>query len=213
MLTPAKLLECLQFRYATKKFDTERKISSHDWAVLEQALLLAPSSFGLQPWKFLVIDDPALRAELATKSWGQTQITEASHLVVFTTRTDMTEADVDRYMASLATAQDRPVDSLGGYRSVIAGYAAAMTTEARHAWNVRQTYLALGQFMISAAVLGIDTCPLEGMDPAAYDEVLGLSGSGYATSVACAAGYRSTDDKYASSPKSRFPLEEIIEHR
>ena len=213
MMTPAKLLESLQFRYATKKFDAGRKISPDVWVVLEQALVLAPSSFGLQPWKFLVIDDPALRAELATKSWGQSQVTDASHLVVFTTRTDMTEADVDRYMASLATTQDRSVESLGGYRTVIAGFAAAMTTEARHAWNMRQTYLALGQFMTSAAVLGIDTCPLEGMDPAGYDEVLGLTASGYATSVACAAGYRSAEDKYASSPKSRFPLEEIIEHR
>ena len=88
-----------------------------------------------------------------------------------------------------------------------------MTPEARHAWNMRQTYIALGQFMTSAAVLGIDTCPLEGLEPAGYDAVLGLAGSGYATSVACAVGYRSADDKYATTPKARFPLEEIIEHR
>ena len=80
-------------------------------------------------------------------------------------------------------------------------------------YRMRQTYIALGQFMTSAAVLGIDTCPLEGLEPAGYDEILGLAGSGYATSVACAAGYRSAEDKYASVPKSRFPLEEIIEHR
>ncbi len=212
-MTPAKLLESLQFRYATKKFDADRKIPADIWSVLEQALLLAPSSFGLQPWKFLVIDDPALRAELAKKSWGQSQVTDASHLVVFTTRTDVTEADVDRFMSSLTEIQGRSPESLSGYRNVITGFAANMTPEARHAWNVRQTYIALGQFMASAAVLGIDTCPLEGLEPAGYDEVLGLTGSGYATSVACAAGYRSPEDKYASTPKARFPLAEIIEHR
>lgn len=212
-MTPAKLLESLQFRYATKKFDADRKIPADIWSVLEQALVLAPSSFGLQPWKFLVIDDPALRSELGKKSWGQSQITEASHLVVFTTRTDVTEEDVDRFMGSLAEIQGRSPESLSGYRNVITGFAANMTPQERHAWNMLQTYIALGQFMTSAAVLGIDTCPLEGLERAGYDEVLGLAGSGYATSVACAAGYRSPEDKYASAPKARFPLAEIIEHR
>ncbi|WP_035601086.1 NAD(P)H-dependent oxidoreductase [Haloferula sp. BvORR071] len=212
-MTPEKLIESLQFRYATKKFDAERKIPAEIWAVLEHSLVLTPSSFGLQPWKFLVIDSPEVRADLSKKSWGQSQVTDASHLVVFTTRTDMTEADVDRLMDSLSSIQSRSPESLSGYRNVITGFAAAMTPEARHGWNMRQTYIALGQFMASAAALGIDTCPLEGLEPAGYDQVLGLVGTGYATSVACAVGYRSAEDKYASTPKARFPLEEIIEHR
>ena len=212
-MTPEKLLESLRFRYATKQFDPAKKIPQAEWEVLEHSLVLAPSSFGLQPWKFLVIDSPELRAQLRTKSWGQSQITDASHLVVFTTRTDMDEPHLDRFFASLAVDQNRTPESLEGYRKVVAGFAASMTPEARHAWNMRQTYIALGQFMTSAAVLGIDTCPLEGLEPAGYDEILGLAGSGYATSVACAAGYRSAADKYAAVPKSRFPLEEIIEHR
>jgi nitroreductase len=212
-MTPEKLLESLKFRYATKQFDPTKKIPSEEWKVLEHSLVLTPSSFGLQPWKFLVIDTPELRAELRTKSWGQSQITDASHLVVFTTRTDMNETDLERFFASLSVDQGRSQESLAGYRKVVAGFASAMTPEARHAWNMRQTYIALGQFMTSAAVLGIDTCPLEGLEPAGYDEVLGLAGTGYATSMACAAGYRSAEDKYASVPKSRFPLAEIIEHR
>ncbi len=212
-MTPEKLLESLKFRYATKQFDPAKKIPRAEWEVLEHSLVLTPSSFGLQPWKFLVIDSPELREELRKKSWGQSQITDASHLVVFTTRTDMGEPDLDRFFSSLAVDQGRTPESLAGYRKVVAGFASAMTPEARHAWNMRQTYIALGQFMTSAAVLGIDTCPLEGLEPAGYDDVLGLAGTGYATSMACAAGYRSADDKYASVPKSRFPLEEIIEHR
>jgi nitroreductase len=212
-MTPTHLLESLNFRYATKKFDATRQIPEDAWNVLEQALVLAPSSFGLQPWKFLVINDPALRDRLRKHSWGQAQITEASRLVVFTTRTDMTEPDVDRFMSRLAAVQERDPATLEGYRNIVVSFSAAMNREARHAWNARQTYIALGQFMTAAAVIGIDTCPIEGFDPAGYDVELDLADSGYTTTVVCAAGYRSQDDKYAATPKARFPLEELIEHR
>lgn len=212
-MSPSDLLAALHFRYATKQFDPERKIADETWEVLEQALVLAPSSFGLQPWKFLVIDDPDLRGRLRQHSWNQSQITDAARLVVFTTRTDMTEPDVDRFMHRLAAVQGREPETLEGYRNIVVSFAAAMNRESRHAWNARQTYIALGQLMTAAAMVGVDTCPIEGFDPAGYDEVLELSGSGYATSVACAVGYRSAADKYATTPKARFPLEELIEHR
>lgn len=212
-MSPSELLAALHFRYATKQFDSERKIADETWEVLEQALVLAPSSFGLQPWKFIVINDSDLRTRLRQHSWNQSQITDASRLVVFTTRTDMTEPDVDRFMSRLAAVQDRDPATLEGYRNIVLSFAAAMNREARHAWNSRQTYIALGQFMTAAAMVGVDTCPIEGFDPAGYDEVLELTGSGYTTSVACAAGYRSPADKYAAAPKARFPLEELIEHR
>lgn len=212
-MSPAELLDSLKFRYATKQFDSARQIPDDAWHALEQSLLLAPSSFGLQPWKFLVVNDPELRARLRKKSWNQCQITDASRFVVFTTRTDVTEADVDRFFTALAASQGCEVETLAGYRNVVSGFAAAMTAEARHTWNKHQSYIALGQFMASAAALGIDTCPMEGLDPAAYDEELGLVGTGYLTSFACAAGYRSPEDKYASAPKVRFPLREVVEHR
>ncbi len=212
-MSPATLLESLNFRYATKKFDATRQIPDDAWEVLEQALVLAPSSFGLQPWKFLVIDSADLRGRLKPHSWGQSQITDSSKLIVFTTRTDMTEPDVDRFMNRLAAVQERDPSTLDGYRNVVVSFAAAMNREARHAWNSRQTYIALGQFMTAAAVIGIDTCPIEGFDPAGYDDVLELADSGYTTTVVCAVGYRSSEDKYAATPKARFPLEELIEHR
>lgn len=212
-MSPADLLASLQFRYATKQFDPARPIPADAWEVLEQSLLLAPSSFGLQPWKFLVIDDPALRAQLRECSWNQSQVTDAARLVVFTVRTDLTAEDVDRFIACLAGAQGKAPSDLKAYRDIVLGFATGMDAPARQAWNTRQAYIALGQFMASAASLGIDTCPLEGIDPAGYDRVLGLAGSGYATAVACAAGHRSPDDKYAAMPKARFPLGEILEHR
>jgi nitroreductase len=212
-MSPDDLLDSLKFRYATKQFDATRKIPEAEWAALEQSLVLTPSSFGLQPWKFIVVNDPELRDRLRKRSWNQSQVTDASHFVVFTTRTDLTEDDVDRFFTILAAAQGREVETLAGYRNVVVSFASAMTQESRHAWNVRQAYIALGQFMTVAAMLGIDTCPMEGIEPAGFDEELGLTGTGYAASVACAVGYRSPEDKSAETPKARFPHTEVIEHR
>ena len=212
-MTPDQLLDSLKFRYATKQFDATRKIPEAEWEALEKSLVLTPSSFGLQPWKFVIVKDPELRGRLRKRSWNQSQVTDASHFVVFTTRTDLTEEDVDRFFATLAASQGRDVESFAGYRNVVVSFACAMTQESRHAWNIRQAYIALGQFMTAAAMLGIDTCPMEGMEPAGYDEELGLTGSGYATAVACAVGYRSPEDKYAGAPKARFAHTEVIEHR
>lgn len=212
-MTPSDLLFALQFRYATKQFDSARRIAPEQWQVLEESLRLAPSSFGLQPWKFLVIETPETRSRLQASSWGQSQVVDASHFVVFVTRTDFNDTDLDKWMACLAEAQGKQPADLAGYRGMIAGFASGMTPERLQAWNAHQSYLAMGQFMLAAATLRIDTCPMEGLDPAAYDEILGLSGTGYRTLFACAAGYRSAEDKYAAMPKARYPLSEVIEHR
>src|ERR1700677_1088731 len=116
-----QLIGQLNWRYATKQFDTQRKISAADWETLETALSLSPSSAGLQPWKFLIIDDPAVRAKLQAASYGQAQIVDASHLVVFTARTDMTEADVDKLIDRTAKIRSIPVESLAPYRGMVVG--------------------------------------------------------------------------------------------
>jgi nitroreductase len=211
-LSPDQLLAALRWRYATKSFDSTKKIPATTWEAIEESLVLTPSSFGLQPWKFLVIQDPGVRGNLLGESWRQLQVTEASHYVVLTARTDLDASDIDAWMARMGEVQASPVETLASYRGVIAGFAQAMSHEARHAWNVRQAYIALGQLMASAAVLGVDACPMEGISAAGYDQVLGLAGSGYATVVACALGYRAADDKYAAIPKARFERARIIRH-
>jgi nitroreductase len=212
--TPTSLLDALQWRYATKKFDATKKISAVDWTALEQALILTPSSYGLQPWKFVVVTDPALKAKLRPASWNQSQIEDASHLVVFLAKEDITEADVDGFIARVAEVRGVTPESLSGYKGFMMG---DLVNGARHAvigeWAARQAYIALGNFMTSAALLGIDTCPIEGLEPAKYDEILGLKGTGYSTLAACPAGYRSADDKYASVPKVRFEAADLIDHR
>jgi nitroreductase len=211
-ITTEKLLSSLRWRYATKQFDPSRKIPAAAWDAIEESLVLTPSSFGLQPWKFLVIQDAGVRANLAAESWRQPQVTEASHYVVLTARTDLTAADIDAWIARMAEVQGSTPETVAPLKGMIEGFAQAMSHEARHAWNIRQSYIALGQLMTSAALLGIDACPMEGISPAGYDHLLGLEGSGYATVVACALGYRSADDKYAGIPKARFERSRVISH-
>ncbi len=211
---PGTVLEALQWRYATKMFDATRTIPADLWISLEQSLVLSPSSYGLQPWKFLVIEDPALRSELRPFSWNQSQITDASHLVVFLARRTIDAADLDRLIEATSTIRDQPIEQLAFYRSMmqkdlVDGPRSALIDQ----WSTNQLYIALGTFMTAAALLGVDTCPIEGFSPPDYDRLLGLDASPYRSAVVCAAGYRSTDDKYASLAKIRYSAAELIEHR
>ena len=208
------LLQQLSWRYATKKFDPTRRISAADWAVLEEALVLTASSYGLQPWKFIVVTDPALKTKLRAASWNQAQVEDCSHHVVFTAKTDVTEADVDHFISRIAEVRGVTPESLAGYKGFMMG---DLVNGPRHAiigeWAARQTYIAMGNLLTSAALLGVDACPFEGIEPGKYDEILGLAGTGYTTISACPLGYRAEDDKYASAPKVRFAAGQVVEHR
>ena len=208
------LLAQLNWRYATKKFDPAKTISDSDWAALEQALILTPTSYGLQPYKFLILTDPALRARLVPASWGQTQPVDCSHYVVFAARAQNTEADVDRYIVRMAEVRGAAPEALAGFKKVLMGDVVdGPRGQVALEWAARQAYIALGNFMTSAALVGVDTCPMEGFEPAKYDEILGLPAQGVRAVVACAAGYRAADDKYAALPKVRFPASELLDRR
>lgn len=208
-LSPNALIDQLNWRYATKAFDPARKIDPATWSALEETLVLTPSSYGLQPYKFIVVKDPATRAKLRPASWGQSQIEEASHLVVFAIKKDMGEAHIDRYLDRISEVRGVARESLDGYRGMMVGNLVNSPKAAQiDQWSARQAYIALGNFMTAAAMLGVDTCPIEGLDPVQYDAILGLED--YATVCVCVAGYRSEADKYASLPKVRFPESELI---
>lgn len=208
-----QLIEQLTWRYATKQFDPARKIPGQDWAALEEALVLTPSSFGLQPWTFLVIDDPAVRAKLLLASYGQPQVVDASHLVVFATKANYSEADVDAHIQQAAKINGVSVGSLDGLRNMaLRSVVQGMNEIERRNWAVNQTYIALGNLVTSAALLGIDAGPMGGFERARYDEILGLKARGLTASVIAALGYRKDSDKYASAPKVRFPREEVVVH-
>lgn len=210
-VSEAALLGALKWRYATKKFDPTRIIPEHTWRALQDAMVLAPSSFGLQPWRFVWVRDRSVRAKLPAVSWKQTQPVDCSHYVVFAQRKDLSVADVDHFVSRIAGVRGVSLESLEGYRGFILNTQKAATEQGWiNPWCARQVYIALGQAMAAAALLGVDTCAMEGIDPSQYDEILGLPALGYTSLCGLAFGYRATDDKYASAPKVRFPLEEVF---
>jgi nitroreductase len=213
IISSDELLERLQWRYATKQFDSTQKINETTWNSLEQALQLSPSSGGLQPWKFVVVTDPAIREQLLPASYGQAQVKDASHLVVFTAKKLFSEADVDAHLNRTAQIRGIPIESLAGFRGMlVGGIVNAMDPVTRQAWAARQTYIALGTLLTSAALLGVDACPMEGFSVADYDRILGLSEKGLTATAICALGFRKEDDPYAALPKVRFSEEELFIH-
>jgi nitroreductase len=213
-LSPEALLETLRWRYAVKAFDPDRRIAPELWAALEEALVLTPSSYGLQPWKFLVITGAELRAELRPFSWNQSQITDCSHLVVLLRQRTVSAADADRLINATASCRGLDPASLEPYRQMIhKDLIDGPRSQTIGNWAANQVYIALGNLMTAASLLGVDTCPIEGFSPSDYDRILELEDSPYQSAVVCACGYRSADDKYASLAKVRYPAADLIEHR
>lgn len=209
--SPEGLLASLRWRVATKKFDPAKKLTDAQWNALEEALVLAPSSYGLQAWKFFVVDDPALRAKLQPLSYGQSQIVDADKLVVFAVKKDFGAADVERYVERISEIRKLPMAALEGYKKTMLA-SASLPPEKVSAWLIRQVYIALGVLLTSAAALGVDACPMEGFDKDKYDELLGLPAKGWNAVVVATVGHRAPDDMYASQAKVRFPKNEVVEH-
>lgn len=208
---PPQVVEALQWRYATRKFDPARKIADADWAALEQTLILTPSSIGLQPWKFVVVTDQAMKEQLLPAAWKQVQVVECSHFVVFAVRLDLGAEHVDRHIARMVEVRGGTVEALAKFRAMAVGNLEKARREGRlDTWQTHQIYIALGQFMAAAAVMGIDTCPMEGFEPAKFDQILGLAGTGWGSVVCCAAGYRAPGDRFASMAKVRFKPDDVI---
>ncbi len=207
---PDTLNEQLHWRYATKKFDPARKIPAQDWATLEQALHMAPSSYGLQPWRFTVITSPELRQKLTPVSNNQTQVNDCSHFVVFAAKKGLDAAYVDHFIKHISEVRQVPIEKLEEYRQRIIGSINSQTPEQVDVWSSKQVYIALGFLLSAAAMMGIDACPMEGIDKAKYDEILGLPAEGFTAMCAAAVGYRAADDQYGKLAKVRFPLDEVV---
>ena len=205
------IIEALNWRYATKEFDPSKKISQSDLDTINEALRLTASSFGVQPWKFLIISDQKVKDSLLEHSWGQKQVVDCSHHIVMCTPTDYTNENVDSFIKSTAEARSQSTSDLDGYSNVVKNFLSYKTLEQKQQWMKDQVYIALGNLLTTCAILKIDACPMEGIIKEKYDEILGLKEKGLTTIVACPIGYRSDSDKYASAAKVRFPLDKIIE--
>ena len=207
-----EILQQLQWRYAVKKFDASKKLTDEQWTNLSDALILSASSYGLQPWKFFVIKNPEVRNVLRTHSYNQPQVEEASHFVVFAHLNKLTPNYIQSYIDSIALQRKVDPSSLDGFKKAMLDNLASMSPEQTTLWASRQTYIALGNFLSAAAMMGIDACPMEGFDKKAYDNVLSLQTTNYSSVVVCAVGFRSTEDKLSEQKKVRFAKSEVIQY-
>ena len=206
------LVEKLQQRAAIKKFDPSKKISAGQLDQLQSAIQLAPSSYGLQSYKVIVVQDPETRAKLRAAAYNQPQITDASALFVFASLTTLDEAFGKKFIDLVADTRSVDRASLEGFEQVILGTLSSRTDDQKLAWSHKQTYIALGVLVSEAAELGIDAGPMEGFDVAQFDEILGLKEKGLTTSVIAAVGFRAEDDVYSKMIKVRRPKSELFIH-
>lgn len=198
------------WRYATKKFDASKKISAEDLATLKEAIRLSASSYGLQPYKVIIVENPALRAQLQPAAWGQSQIVDASHLIVFANIVDFGEAGIDAYFKDLTETRNIPMEAVQGYADFMKSKIIPLPVETRNTWTSKQTYLALGNLMNAAAELKIDVTPMEGFDPAQFNQILGLDKLGLNASLVATVGYRHADDDTQHYAKVRKSNEELF---
>jgi nitroreductase len=203
-------LEHQNWRYATKKFDATKKITADDLNTLKEAIRLSSSSFGLQPYKVFIIENPELRAQLQTSAWGQAQIVEASHVFVFASKTNIGDAEVDDYVKNTSIIRDLPIESLTGFADYMKGYIKPLTEDAKNIWTSKQTYLAMGNLLNAAAELKIDVTPMEGFIPAQVNELVGLDKLGFSASLIATLGYRHDEDATQHYKKVRKSQEELF---
>jgi nitroreductase len=197
------------WRYATKKFDATKKISNENLETLKEAIRLSTSSYGLQPYKVLIIENPEIRAKLQPVSWGQSQITEASHLFVFANIIDIQENHIDEYVTNIANTRGIKTEDLKGYSDFMKSKIIYLDTGIKSVWTSKQTYLALANLMNAAAELKIDVTPMEGFEPEKYNEILGLNEMGLNASLVATIGYRHEEDQtqyFAKVRKSNTEL-------
>lgn len=201
------IIDGLNWRYATKKFDATKTVSDADVATLQQAINLTATSFGLQPFRVVVVTDPAVKAKLGAAAYNQPQLTTGSHIFVFAAKTDLSPEYVDDFIRLLAETRGIPVDSVQGYGDYIKGSLKGKTQEFFQAWNTRQAYIALGSLLATAGELKVDACPMEGFDIAQFDEILGLTEQGLSACVIAPVGYRDPEDQTQHYAKVRLPSE------
>jgi len=205
-------IESLQWRYATKKFDASKKISEDDLKILLETMQLTASSYGLQPYHIFVITDPEIRKKLQPVSWGQTQIVDASHLIVLANKTEIDAEWIDEYLTNVSSTRNIPLEALNDYSDFMKSKILPLSFEEQANWATKQNYLVLGNLLSSAAELRIDACPMEGFEVDAYDEILGLSTKKLSTSLVAAVGYRSAEDDTQHYAKVRQPQNELFTH-
>jgi nitroreductase len=205
------LHEKLNWRYATKKMDHARAVPEEKVARILEAIRLAPTSSGLQPFEVLVVTNPDLRAQIRAAAWDQAQITDGSHLLVFAAWDNYTEERIDAVVADMAAKRGGATDSLLGYYTMLKGSYLPRSAEENFQHAARQAYIAFGLGVTAAAFEEVDATPMEGFDPAKVDEILGLRARGLRSVTLLPLGYRAAEgDWLQGQPKVRRDLDQLV---
>lgn len=205
------IIDDLNWRYATKKFDPNKKLSQQQLDTLLEVLRLTPTSYGLQPFKFLVVENKEIREKLKEKSWGQHQITDASHLIVLSTYIDIHDYHIDELMQNTTETRNLEPSVLSGYSDFLKTTIAKLELSKKKEWNSKQVYIALGYLLQACAQLRIDSIPMEGFDADGYDEILDLKSRNLHAIVVCPIGFRAEDDGSQHWKKVRKSHDELVE--
>lgn len=204
------LITDLSWRYATKRMNGN-KVSADKIESLLDAIRLSASGFGLQPYQVFVIENPELRAQIQPIAYGQPQVVEGSHLLVFAAWNEVTEEKIDAFMQLVSETRNVPVEALADYRDAIAGSMLKLPMEVQAGWAARQVYLAMGTALAAAAELKIDSTPMEGFIPAKLDELLDLSSKGLHSVLMLAVGERDAATDYmANAAKVRYSKDQLF---
>jgi nitroreductase / dihydropteridine reductase len=203
------LIKDLNWRYATKKM-TGEPVSAAQLNAILNAINLAATSYGLQPFKVAVVENADTKTALQAAAYGQAQVGSSSHVLVFAVPLKITEADIQAFVNNVATTRNIPVNALDGYKNMMLTTVGALPAEQQQIWSTKQAYIALGTALAAAAEQKVDACPMEGFDAAAFDKILNLTEKGLKTVVIMPIGFRADDDATAHYVKVRKPNAELF---
>lgn len=206
-----KLIESLNWRYATKRME-KKKVTSKKLDAILDAIQLSASSFGLQPYTVLVVRSQSAKLKMQAAAYNQAQVGESSHVLVFCVPQTITAADVSTFIQQVADTRGMPVSVLAGYEQQIMGLMNSMNDAEKQAWSAKQAYIALGTALVAAAEQKVDACPMEGFSREGVDKALGLAKKGLKSVVIMPIGYRSSEDMFAGAKKVRKAKEILFQH-
>ena len=204
------IIDRLKWRYATKKFDASRVLSEDQIDVIKQAFNLTATSFGLQTLRLIVLKNKVIREELVAHAYYQKQVVDASHLLVICIQNNITNTDVDTHFKNVQTIRGTPETILEPFKNDLKSMMASKSLTEREDWSTKQAYIALGNLMTVCAAEHIDACPMEGFNPAAFDDVLNLNDKNLKSVLLLPVGFRAEDDKFAGFKKVRKQLSDAV---
>jgi nitroreductase len=206
----SNFLENQNWRYATKKFDATKKVSAEDLNTLKEAIRLSSSSYGLQPYKVIIVENPELRAQIQPAAWGQSQIVDASHLIIFANDTNVGDDTINNLLITMSVTRETPLEALAGYGDFMKSKISTLDPAVKNVWTSKQTYLALGNLLNAAAELKIDVTPMEGFVPEQVNNILGLDKLNLNASLIATVGYRHEEDATQHYKKVRKSQEDLF---